>query len=345
MLYSLQFGTIPGVGDPTNLGPGPVCGHPHQQRLGHELCRHPGQRHAVDCPIRIPARRIERGLSTFAFGNGTLCDPCFSDGSTGIPVHMANGTLVQGLKGSIPKPSAEPAGYIGKSLSDDGTHLVFGSTSKLENAATEGNLTIYERDLNAGTTQVVSTLPNGSTMTGTVAGLDVSSDGSRVLVGKAVSTDAKGNTYYDLYMHIGNSPNSVQVADTTNGVLFNGMTADGSKVFFTTADPLTGDTDTSADLYRADVTSSAATVARVSTGSGAGDTDTCNPVPGKEGPDWNVIPGGPTNCGVVALGRRRGCGVRRRHGLLPLARETRRVRGFQRTEPVRGAAWRSARNT
>ena len=92
-------------------------------------------------------------------------------------------------------------------------------------------------------------------MTGTVAGLDVSSDGSRVLVGKAVSTDAKGNTYYDLFMHVGNSPNSVQVADTTNGVLFNGMTADGSKVFFTTADPLSGDTDTSADLYRADVTS------------------------------------------------------------------------------------------
>ncbi len=182
---------------------------------------------------------------------------------------MANGSLVQGLKGSISKPSAEPAGYIGKSLSDDGTHLVFGSTSKLESAATEGNLTIYERDLNAGTTQVVSTLPNGSTMTGTVAGLDVSSDGSRVLVGKAVSTDAKGNTYYDLYMHVGNSPNSVQVADTANGVLFNGMTSDGSKVFFTTTDQLTGDTDTSADLYRADVTSSGATVTRVSTGSGS----------------------------------------------------------------------------
>ena len=216
-------------------------------------------------------------------------------------MHTANGALVQGLKGSIAKPSAEPAGYIGKSLSGDGTHLVFGSTSELEEAATEGDLTIYERNLSAGTTQVVSTLPNGSTMTGTVAGLDVSSDGSRVLVGKAVSTDAKGNTYYDLYMHVGNSPNSVQVADTTNGVLFNGMNADGSEVFFTTSDQLAGDTDTSADLYRADVTSSGATVARVSTGSGSGDTNNCNPVPGKEGPDWNVIPGGPTNCGVVAL--------------------------------------------
>ena len=37
------------------------------------------------------------------------------------------------------------------------------------------------------------------------------------------------------------------------------MTSDGSKVFFTTKDQLAGDTDTSADLYSANVTSSGAT--------------------------------------------------------------------------------------
>ena len=301
VLYSLQFGTIPGAGDPTNLGQDPYVAIRTASGWSTSYVGIPASGTPSTAPFGSPLAGSNSGLSAFAFGNGTLCDPCFSDGSTGIPVHRPNGTLVQGLKGSIPKPSAEPAGYIGTSLSADGNHLVFGSKSKLENAATEGNLTIYERDLNAGTTQVVSTLTNGSTMTGTVAGLDVSSDGSRVLVGKEVSTDAKGNTYYDLFMHIGNSPNSVQVADTTNGVLFNGMTADGSSVFFTTADQLSGDTDTSADLYRADVTSSGATVARVSTGTSSGNTDVCDPVPGKEGPNWNVIPGGPQNCGVVAL--------------------------------------------
>ena len=142
-------------------------------------------------------------------------------------------------------------------------------------------------------------------MTGTVAGLDVSSDGSRVLVGKAVSTDAKGNTYYDLYMHIGNSPNSVQVADTTNGVLFNGMTSDGSKVFFTTADQLAGDTDTSADLYRADVGTSSATVC-------AGldrDRRPATPTPAtrsraKKARTGTSSPAGRTNCGVVGARRR-----------------------------------------
>ena len=132
-------------------------------------------------------------------------------------------------------------------------------------------------------------------MTGTVAGLDVSADGSRVLVGKAVSTDTKGNTYYDLYMHVGSNPNSVQVVDTASGVIFNGMTDDGSKVFFTTPDavPGTGDTDTSADLFRADVGTTSASIVRVSTGTGgAGNIDACNPVPGKEGPDWNVLSAG-----------------------------------------------------
>ncbi len=304
VLYSLQFGTVPGSGDPTNFGQDPYvatrnagAGQWETKYVGIPASGTPST-----VPFGSPLAGSSGGLTTFAFGKGTLCDPCFSDGSTGIPVHMPNGTLVQGLKGSIPKPSAEPAGYVGKSLSDDGTHLVFGSTSKLETAATEGNLTIYERDLNAGTTQVVSTLQNGSTMTGTVAGLDVSSDGSRVLVGKAVSTDAKGNTHYDLYMHIGNSPNSVQVAETANGVLFNGMTSDGSEVFFTTSDQLTGDTDASADLYRADVGTSTANVTLVSTGTGgAGNSDACAPVAGKESSHWNVLSGGPANCGVLAL--------------------------------------------
>ena len=213
VLYSLQFGTIPGAGDPTNLGQDPYVAARSASGWTTNYVGIPASGTPSTVPFGSPLAGSNSGLSAFAFGNGTLCDPCFSDGSTGIPVHRPNGTLVQGLKGSIPKPSAEPEGYIGKSLSDDGNHLVFGSKSKLENAATEGNLTIYERDLNAGTTQVVSTQPNGSTMTGTVAGLDVSSDGIRVLVGEEVSTDAKGNTYYDLFMHIGNSPNSVQVAD------------------------------------------------------------------------------------------------------------------------------------
>ncbi len=46
---------------------------------------------------------------------------------------------------------------------------------------------------------------------------------------------------------------------TTAGVLFDGMTADGTKVFFTTADKLLGaDSDESADIYEAEVSEAGA---------------------------------------------------------------------------------------
>ena len=53
------------------------------------------------------------------------------------------------------------------------------------------------------------------------------------------------------------------------------MSADGSHVYFVTKDQLVGgDTDTSADLYRADVGGASATLTQVSTGTGGGgDTD------------------------------------------------------------------------
>ena len=152
LLYSLQFGTVPGAGDPTNfeLDPYVATRNAAAGRWETKYVGIPASGTPSTAPFGSPLVGSSGGLSAFAFGNGTLCDPCFSDGSTGIPVHRPNGSLVQGLKGSIAKPSAEPAGYIGQSLSDDGSHLVFGSTSKLENAATEGNLTIYERDLERG---------------------------------------------------------------------------------------------------------------------------------------------------------------------------------------------------
>ena len=128
---------------------------------------------------------------------------------------------------------------MGRYLSADGEHLIFGSTTKLANGGNEnGDVSIYERDLSSGATQLVSTEPSGATLTGEgIAELDVSTDGSRVIVGKKVSEDGAGNEYRHLYMHIGTSPDSIDLTPgATDGALFDGMTADGSKVFFTTDD-------------------------------------------------------------------------------------------------------------
>jgi hypothetical protein len=99
-------------------------------------------------------------------------------------------------------------------------------------------------------------------------------------------------------MNIGDAGQTVDVTPgTTTGVLYDGMTADGSKVFFTSADKLAGgDTDSSPDLFEADVSAGGATLTKVSTTN----SDACNPVPGKEGPHWNTVGAG-ANCGVVGI--------------------------------------------
>ena len=68
-----------------------------------------------------------------------------------------------------------------------------------------------------------------------IAELDISCDGSRIVIGKLISTDAKGNSYYHLYMNIGDADQTIDLTpNTTTGALYDGMSADGSKVFFTT---------------------------------------------------------------------------------------------------------------
>ena len=48
------------------------------------------------------------------------------------------------MAGSIAQPSAKPAGFIGKHLSADGTHFVFGSTSQFE---PDGDSTVTFRSM------------------------------------------------------------------------------------------------------------------------------------------------------------------------------------------------------
>src|SRR5207344_3385662 len=88
-----------------------------------------------------------------------------------------------------------------------------------------------------------------------IAELDISGDGSHIVLGQKVATDAKGNIYWHLYMTVNDSIRSIDLTPgTTSGALYDGMTSDGSKVYFTTRDALTTgavqDTDTSPDIYR-----------------------------------------------------------------------------------------------
>ena len=285
VLYSLHYGALRSPGARrtlvmTNMWPPGVPTDGGRSTLGcpRMACRQP-IRTARPWPARTPTSR-------FRVRRSHICNPCFEDGSSNIPLRLADGGLVKGMAGSL-HPAADPVGEVRKHFSDDGSHFIFASDQQFEGSATAapcGSMTAT----GVGHPSV-STLPSGSPIPGEVAELDVSSDGSRVLVGKVVGEDGAGNRYYDLYMHIGTNPNSVKVIDSASGAIYDGMTSSGEKVFFTTPDPIVTsenqDTDESADLFRADVGQGGATVQRVSTGSeGTGNTDSCEPIT-----DWRML--------------------------------------------------------
>ena len=221
------------------------------------------------------------------------------------------------MHGSIPQPGAEADGLVKKHFSADGSHFIFSSTSQFEPGGNEstGDVSIYDRNLTTDTTQVVSTDALGDPLTclqgaGTchapgdasgIAELDVSGDGSRIVVGEKVSSDADGNNSYRLFMHIGASAATVALnPGASAGALFDGMTENGSRVFFTTKDHLLGaDTDESADIYEASVNGAGAVSLRLLTTDGGtpSNDDSCNP-PGI--PGWNVSEG-EGECSAVAL--------------------------------------------
>ena len=210
-------------------------------------------------------------LSTLAFGGPEICSPCFGDGKTGLPFRRDGGPLTQGMAGALdPGPTAAPDGYVGRRLSADGTHLVFGSDLRLRGRLEHGgDVSIYHRNLITGVTHVVSKTPAARTCpasrapaTATRRATPTDRRPRRVRRRLRASSSPsgsrpmrRGNDYWHPYMNIDDSTSSVDLAPgATSGVLFDGMTADGSSVLYTTVDPLTADDhDNSADIYRADV--------------------------------------------------------------------------------------------
>ncbi len=304
VLYSTHSGAIPGPWNATNKGPDPYVATRSDNGWITNYKGLPSDINPAAGTFSSVLGEADSGLSTLAFAGANLCSPCFTSGlETGVPLRLPSGQLVQGMAGSLGSsvdPSAKPEGRVAKYFSEDGRHLVFASKYAFEPGAhIGGDLTVYDRNLATSTTQIASTDQNGAVLAGTVSELDVSANGSRIVTATKTGEDAQGNELTHPYMHIGSSPNSVDLAPgATAGVLFAGMTSDGSKVFFTTADKLSGDdTDAGADLYEAAVDGSGNLDLNVIT---APDSNACSPVANSNGAHWNT--GSTTaDCSAVAI--------------------------------------------
>ena len=222
----------------------PLCRHSRRTGLDDRIRRRPGRtiRSRPRPSPRLPPAPT-RAWTPSPSAARKVCSPCFEDGYTGIPVRLPNGEPRPGHGGSVdPGPSAEAGdGFIAKPLSADGSHFVFGSTARF---APGGNDKRRRLDLRprpeSGETHSSPRRPGAATMTG---------DGHRRArhfrrrladPGRPEGLRSRRRPYYHLYMNIGDSatPSTSPPARPT-GVLFDGMTADGSRVFFTTTDQLT----------------------------------------------------------------------------------------------------------
>ncbi len=310
VLYGVHDGAIPGSGHPTNHGLDPYVATRGADGWSTSYVGIPANLPYSAESFASPLAGADASLDTFAFGGSGLCSPCFADGTTGVPVALPNGELVQGMAGSLNAgPSATAAMLVKKPVSANGKHLIFGSSSEFESGA--GSPAIYDRDLATKSTHAISKLPGGGSIpclmdctSDGLAELDVSADGSRVVIGQLISKDSKGNRYWHLYMNIGDSSKTVDLTPgTTSGAFYDGMTEDGSTVYFTTADRLNGeDSDNSADVYEAQVGASSATLHLVSKGSGgSGNSDSCSPLPNSVNQHWNTT-AATANCDAVAVG-------------------------------------------
>jgi hypothetical protein len=316
LLYGVHNGGIPGSGNPTNNGVDPYLAVRGEDGWTTRYVGVPANETPSIKPFASTLLATDDALDAFAFGGPEICAPCFADGSGGIPVRGRDGTLTQGMAGDLDGgPAARPDGLVVEPMSADGSHFVFGSTTQFESDGNDqtGDVSIYSRDLETGETQVVSKTPAGTNLTclqgagachspadgDGIAELAISRDGSRVVVAQRISTDGDGNRYWHPFMHIGTSSQTVDLAPgTTSGVLFDGMTEDGSRVYFTTRDQLsTADTDSSADIYVDEVGGGGTVVPELVsvTGGGPSNSDSCHPVT-----DWNTVSGGP-NCDAVAF--------------------------------------------
>ena len=285
VLYSLNFGKVPGVARRTDEPRRrPVHREEDGRRLDHHLRRNRGRRPAVPGAVRLDAARgVRRPLDPCLRRPGNL-QPVLrgrQDGLAGSPrrraAHPGHGRLSRpralGRSRRIHRPAAlgrrHPSDLrldrrlrAGRSLERRRLHLR--PRPRHRASPTSSRRRPAGRHLpcpqGAGNCHAPGNADG-------IASLDVSGDGSRIVVAQRVSTDSAGNRYWHPYMNIDDSQSTVDLAPgTTSGVLYDGMSSDGSSVLYTTVDQLTADDhDTSADIYRADVSPGGAlTITRVS---------------------------------------------------------------------------------
>ena len=190
VLYAVHDGGIPGTDNPTNRGPDPYVATRGENGWSTEYVGVPADNPFSAAPFTSIPSGADASLETFAFGSPGGCSPCFAGGYTGIPVRLPSGKLVQGMVGlrkSRPLCQTRRLHRQGPLRQRRTLHLRLQVQIRARRQ-TKATISIYDRNLTTEETHVVSKTPGGATMKEEgqeIAELDISSDGSHILIGQA----------------------------------------------------------------------------------------------------------------------------------------------------------------
>ena len=164
--------------------------------------------------------------------------------------------------GAIGGNAAQPTQFMG--ASSDGTRVILRSEEQLAASDTDAGFDLYERA--GGVTTHLSIGPSGGNSPGVLPNIGaVSADGKRVFfelpenlvpedTDECDSDEPVANPCNDVYESFGGTTTLISTGPNGNGAFgsqFAGTSEDGTRVYFTTAEPLVaGDTDTQLDVYQ-----------------------------------------------------------------------------------------------
>ena len=204
-------------------------------------------------------------------------------------------------------PAPQPPGYVGKPLSADGTHFVFGSMQRIRagwQRSERRRLDLLPRPRSGEPPSRLQDERAALLGGDGIGELDISADGDRVVIGQLVAKTA-GTSYWHLYMHIaGGSQIDRPDPGTARGRPYDGMSEDGTVAYFTSRD-----TPTAGGDGRTAPTSSGPTsgprAPRVTgcppASRGTGETDAAIPPPTRCARTGTLSARKP-NCDVLAVG-------------------------------------------
>ncbi len=208
-------------------------------------------------------------------------------GVSGMQVYerdLATGalTLVSRANGAAGAAAAhvDPSGSI--ALSADGSRVEFtADDNNLVAGDTNNQADVFVRDLNAGTTTIASTTASGGPGNGFSIGGSLSSDGTLVAFYSTSSNLGDGVPNNNTHVHVRDlltgTLTLVDRADGATGTpavntsIYPQLSADGTRVVFTSTDPLTADAGTTKfQIYVRNLLTATTTLASRADGAGGG---------------------------------------------------------------------------